>query len=41
MLDSFDDHTLCSNNFPDSQGPLGNAVWILVKEANQILLETY
>ena len=39
VLDSFDDHTFCSHNFADS--PLGNAVWILVKEANQKLLETY
>jgi len=31
MLDSFDNHTLWSNNFSDSQRPLGSAVWILVK----------
>ena len=41
MLDSFDNDTLYSNNFGDSQGLLGNAVYILVREANQIPLETY
>ena len=41
MLDSFNNDTRCSNNFGDSQGPLGNAVEILANEANQIPLEMY